>query len=104
MSAWSYSRFASTAVRGRYQTNFERLSKNAVSYSSASITKKGEGVARAVTPKLRATPPMRNPGSRPPCSRIHASIEAVVLLPWVPATASTHLSMRTCSASHCGPE
>ena len=45
MSAWSNSRLLSTAVRGRYQTNFERLSKNAVSYSSASITKNGESVS-----------------------------------------------------------
>ena len=28
----------------------------------------------------------------------------VVVLPWVPATASTHLPGRTCSPSHCGPE
>ena len=28
----------------------------------------------------------------------------VVVLPWVPATASTHLSCSTFSASHCGPE
>jgi len=34
----------------------------------------------------------------------NASIEEMVLLPCVPATTSTHLSMRTFSASHCGPE
>ena len=95
---------ASTAVRGRYQTNLERLSKKAVSYSSASITKKRRLGERA--PRRRScarTPPMRKPGSSPAASRIHASIEEVVLLPCVPATASTHLSGSTCSASHCGP-
>ena len=91
-------------VRGRYQTNLERLSKNAVSYSSASITKKGESVASAETWKLRAIPPMRKPGLSPPKARIHASIEAVVDLPWVPATGSTHLSCNTCRESHCGPD
>ncbi len=102
MSAWSYSRFPSTAVRGRYHTNLERLSKNAVSYSSASITKKCPALSRAEMPKLRGMPPIRNPGSRPLSSRIHASIDEVVLLPWVPATASTHFSTSTFSESHCG--
>ncbi len=91
-------------MRGRYQTNFERLSKKAVSYSSASITKNGESVRSAETWKFRGTPPMRKPGLRPALARIQASIDDVVVLPCVPATASTHLPGSTCSASHCGPE
>ena len=35
---------------------------------------------------------------------IGGSIAVVVLLPCVPATATTHLPRRTFSASHCGPE
>ena len=44
---------------------------------------------RALTPKLPGTPPIRKPGRSPACSRIQASIEALVVLPWVPAPAST---------------
>ena len=44
------------------------------------------------------------PGLSPPSSSSQASIDAVVVLPWVPATASTHLPCSTLSASHCGPE
>ena len=39
----------------------------------------------------------------PAYSRIQASMLLVVVLPWVPDTARTHLSLSTCSASHCGP-
>ena len=62
------------------------------------------GFGRAETPKFAGTPPMRNPGSSPACSRIHASMEAAVVLPCVPATATTHFPARTFSLSHCGPE
>jgi hypothetical protein len=41
------------------------LVEEAVSYSSASITKKGESVESAETWKLRAMPPIRNPGLEP---------------------------------------
>ena len=40
----------------------------------------------------------------PACSRIHASIDAVVVLPCVPATASVHFPASTFSQSHCGPD
>ena len=43
------------------------------------------------------------PGSSPAFSSAHASIEVVLVLPWVPATASTWRPCSTCSASHCGP-
>ena len=59
---------------------------------------------RADTPKFSGTPPMRNPGSRPACSSIHASMLAVVVLPWVPATAITQRPGSTCSPIHCAPE
>ena len=39
-------------------------------------------------PKLVGTPPIRKPGARPACSSTHASIDVVVVLPCVPATAS----------------
>jgi hypothetical protein len=71
------------------------LSKNALSYSSASITKNGVSVMRAETPKFSGTPPIRKPGRNPACSSIQASIALVVVLPCVPATPSTH---RPCSA------
>jgi len=81
-----------------------RLSKNAVSYSSASITKNGFSPSRALTPKSSAMPPIRKPGVRPANSRIQASRLVVVVLPCVPATASTQRSASTSRASHSGPE
>ena len=75
-----------------------------MSYSSASMTKKGLSVSRADMPKFCGMPPTRKPGRMRASSRIHASIAEVVVLPWVPATANTHLSRSTLSASHCGPE
>ena len=75
--------------------NFERLSKKAVSYSSASMTKNSESVSLAETEKSTGTPPIKNPGLRPATSRIRANIEEVVVFPCVPATASTHFGRRT---------
>src|SRR3972149_5473867 len=54
----------------------------------------GGGGSRAETPKFSGTPPIRKPGLSPAYSRIHASIAAVVVLPCVPATASTPLPRR----------
>ena len=54
--------------------------------------------------KLTGTPPIRYPGSRPHACRIQASNDAVVVFPWVPATASTQRPDSTCSASHWGPD
>ena len=52
---------------------------------------------------VAGTPPTRKPGSRPVASRIQASIAVVVVLPCVPATASTWRPCSTCSSSHRGP-
>jgi len=66
--------------------NFGPLSKNAVSYSSPSITNAGPFPIRHERGKLCGRPPMRNPGSFPAWSSVHASIAVVVVLPCVPAT------------------
>lgn len=91
-----------------------RLSK-AVSYSSASITNTGsspigpgqsrgawahpDGQRRQVQP---GTPPTRKPGCRPAHSSTHASMDVVVVLPCVPATASTWRPRSTYSANRRG--
>jgi hypothetical protein len=64
----------------------------------------GRGPSRAESPKLRGTPPIRKPGASPASSSTQASMLAVLVLPWVPATASTQRSRSRCSASHWGPE
>ena len=48
----------------------------------------------AETLKLFGIPPIKNPGANSLNSRIQANIEEVVVLPWVPATARTHLSYK----------
>src|SRR3546814_9646307 len=67
-------------VRGRQCTNLLRLSKNAVSYSSASMTKYFEVPSRAEMPKFCGTPPTRKPGASPACSSNQASSAEVVVL------------------------
>ena len=59
---------------------------------------------RADTPKFSGTPPTRKPGSRPAASSTKARMDVVVVLPWVPATASVSRPGSTCSLSHCAPE
>src|SRR5579864_4128318 len=68
------------------------------------MTKKGALPRRALVAKFSGTPPIRKPGSRPACSSIHARIDEVVVLPWVPATASTQRPFNTSRASHSGPD
>ena len=68
------------------------------------MTKYGESVKRAETPKPCATPPIRNEGASPASCRIQASKEVVVVLPCVPATPNTQRPHNRFSASHCGPE
>ncbi|MNE81929.1 hypothetical protein D3C80_1786130 [compost metagenome] len=80
-----------------------RLSKKALSYSSASTTKNGVPPRRADTAKFCGTPPIKKPGLMPASSNTQASMLLVVVLPWVPATASTQRPCSTWSASHCGP-
>src|ERR1035438_4290420 len=48
--------------------------------------------------------PIRKEGCRPAVSKIHASIEVVVVLPCVPATTSTSLPSRNSSCRICGSE
>ena len=84
--------------------NLLRLSKNAVSYSSASITKNGVSPTRAETPKFCTIPPIKKPGVIPAYSSNHASILAVVVLPCVPATANTHEFCSKLCFNHSGPE
>ena len=61
--------------------NFDLLSKNAVSYSSASITKYSLSVKRAETPIFFGIPPIKNPGSYPASIRMCTSILAVEVFP-----------------------
>ncbi|EKD72974.1 MAG: hypothetical protein ACD_45C00488G0001 [uncultured bacterium] len=69
--------------------NLERLSKNALSYSSASMTKKGSRPILAETPKFSGMPPIKKPGCNPAHSNIQVSMLVVVVLPCVPETAKT---------------
>ena len=84
--------------------NFERLSKKAVSYSSASMTKCGPEPSRPGVPSWGAIPPMSQPGFRPVFSRIQATRLDTVVLPWVPATAITWRPRSACRASQDGPD
>ena len=84
--------------------NLDRLSKKAVSYSSASMTKYGELPNAADASKLIGTPPIRYPGSSPICFNADAMMLEVVVLPWVPATEITFLSESIFFPSHSGPE
>src|SRR3546814_12785538 len=77
-----------------------RLSKKAVSYSSASTTNSRPPPIRAETPKSSATPPIRKPGSRPAaCSRT-ARIAGGEDVPWVAATASAARPGRAVARRH----
>ena len=74
-------------------------------YDSAFFDKRSKFVHyRPRTAKFCGTPPIRNPGAMPACSSTQASMLLVVVLPCVPATASTQRPCSTWSASHCGPE
>ena len=61
------------------------------SLSSASTTIHAPSSQTALVPISLTSPPIRNDGRRPDSTRIRASIEAVVVLPWVPATAMHRL-------------
>ncbi len=80
-----------------------RLSKKAQSYSSASMTKNGLSPARGDVEIARNAanhePRLIAAGFKDP-----VAMPAVVVLPWVPATASTQRSRSTKSCSHCGPD
>ena len=58
------------------------------SLSSASTTSHSPSPHAAPLPNSVMSPPMMNDGRRPASTRTSASIEDVVVLPWVPATAT----------------
>ena len=91
-------------MSGRYFRNFAVLSKKALSYSSPSITNSRPCPNRQLEPKLPVTPPMRKLGSRPPSVSSHAASDAVVVLPWVPATTMDRRSQSHVSRTVSGSE
>ncbi len=62
--------------------------RNVPSLSSASTTKCSPSSQAAPVPISLRSPPIRNDGRRPASTRINASMEEVVVLPCVPATAT----------------
>ena len=72
--------------------------RNERSDSSASATMKSPLPSRAPEPSTPRRPPTTTVGSSPPLSRISATIDVVVVLPWLPATATPYLR-RISSAS-----
>ena len=91
MSRCSRSMFVTTAIVGVSLRN-ER------SDSSASATRNSPLPSRAPEPRTPSRPPTTTVGSSPPRSSTSATIEVVVVLPWLPATATPYLS-RISSAS-----
>ncbi len=81
MSRWSASTLVTTASSGRYARNERSL-------SSASATKMSPVPSCAFAPDSFRLPPMANDGSAPQCCSATVSIEVVVVLPWVPETAT----------------
>ena len=63
--------------------------------SSASRTAHSPPPHAALVPSARSSPPIRKAGSRPASASASAVIEAVVVFPWVPATAIDRLSLLT---------
>src|SRR5512136_3114021 len=57
------------------------------SLSSASATRYSLEPSWALVPRLLSRPPMTHVGSNPATSRIEATRDVVVVLPWAPATA-----------------
>ena len=68
------------------------------SNSSASATRYSLVPRRAPVPRARTRPPTITVGSRPPSTSTAPTREVVVVLPWVPATATPYLR-RMISAS-----
>ena len=66
--------------------------RNEPSDSSASATRISPWPSRAFDPKARALPPMIAVGSSPASARMTAIIVVVVVLPWLPATATPSLT------------
>ena len=62
--------------------------RNDASLSSASAIRCGPLPWRALPPSSVTTPPITNVGSKPATSKMLANMLAVVVLPWLPATAT----------------
>ncbi len=77
-------------------TGFRR--RKLPSLSSASATSQSPPPRRAFAPAASSLPPITKVGSRPPSASTLAVSEVVVVLPWVPATATPRLK-RISSAS-----
>ncbi len=72
--------------------------RNEPSLSSASATRKSPRPSLALVPRAFRRPPMTMVGSSPPRARTVATMEVVVVFPWVPATATPYF-IRISSAS-----
>ena len=72
--------------------------RNDPSDSSASATRNSPWPSRALVPSPCTRPPTTTVGSKPPAPSTAATIEVVVVLPWVPAIAMPYLR-RISSAS-----
>ncbi len=76
--------------------------RNDPSLSSASATRKSPWPSLALVPRAFRRPPMTMVGSSPPRARTLATMEVVVVFPWVPATATPYF-IRMSSASISRP-
>ena len=103
MSAWSNSMPLTTTICGRYFRNLAVLSKNALSYSSPSMTN-GPPPTRPLACRSRATPPTRYPASTPASFNAQAVMNEVVVLPCVPATTIGRRPRRNVSRTSSGSE
>jgi len=72
--------------------------RNERSLSSASATRYCELPRRAFEPRASTRPPTTTVGSRPPAARTEATMDVVVVLPCIPATAMPYFR-RISSAS-----
>ena len=103
MSAWSNSMPLTTTMSGRYFRNLAVLSKNALSYSSPSITN-GPPPTRPLAGRSFDTPPTRNPASTPASFSAQAVMNDVVVLPCVPAMTIGRRPRRNLSRTSSGSE
>ncbi len=65
------------------------------SLSSASATITSPSPSRALLPMLASLPPITIVGSSPPWARSVATIDVVVVLPWLPETAMENFIFRS---------
>ncbi len=93
-----------TTMSGRYFRNLADLSKNALSYSSPSMTKSRPDPSRKLPSKFAAIPPISTVGSMPPAVSSHPARAVVVVLPCVPAMTMDRACHRKCSRMASGSE